>query len=83
MLKTLSELEKSLTEDGSMVTKEYVKGRKNLYTNPAIKDYNNTSNCANKTVSTLMKIITSSKDSDSTSDEADPLLKIIAGNPIE
>ena len=42
LLKTLNDLEKSLNDNGSMVTKEYVKGRKNLYTNPAIKDYNNT-----------------------------------------
>ena len=83
LLKTLNDLEKSLNDNGSMVTKEYVKGRKNLYTNPAIKDYNNTTNCANKTVSTLMKIITSSRTGDGSSDEDDPLLRIIAGNPIE
>ena len=37
-LNILAELEKSLKSDGMQVTKEYVKGRKNLYSNPAIQD---------------------------------------------
>ena len=32
----LTELEKKIQEDGALVTKEYVKGRKNVYTHPAI-----------------------------------------------
>ena len=38
-LKILADLEKSLNEHGMQVTKEYVKGRGNLYSNPAITDY--------------------------------------------
>ena len=56
-LNILAGLEKSIKAEGSTVTKEYVKGRKNLYSNPAVADYNRTTDSANKTVSTLMKII--------------------------
>lgn len=63
-MKIMAELEKAITEDGTMVTKEYVKGRKNVYTNPAITEYNKTANCANGTVSTLINIIKSFSDSD-------------------
>ena len=56
-LKILSELERKIAEDGALVTKEYVKGRGNVYTHPAIKEYNNTSTAANQTVATLIKIL--------------------------
>lgn len=55
----MNQLEKALTEDGAMVEKEYVKGRKNLYTNPAITEYNKTATAANGTVSTLINILKS------------------------
>ena len=58
-LQILNDLEKTIKEDGTLVTKEYVKGRKNVYSHPAISDYNRTTDSANKTVSTLMKIIIS------------------------
>ena len=38
----LYELEQTLKDEGMLVQKEYVKGRKNLYSNPALKDYNTT-----------------------------------------
>lgn len=81
-LKILDDLEKTINDEGTQVTKEYVKGRKNVYSHPAISDYNRTTDSANKTVSTLMKIITSLRDSDTTEDE-DPLLKIISGESTE
>ncbi len=54
----LGQLEASMKEQGTMVTKEYIKGRKNIYTNPAIVEYNKTSTAANQTLQTLIKIIT-------------------------
>lgn len=60
-MKILSELEKAIAEYGSTVTKEYVKGRKNLVSNPAIGEYNKTATAANGTVATLLKIITENK----------------------
>lgn len=78
-LKILNELETAIKNDGVLVTKEYVKGRKNVYSHPAIQDFNRTTDSANKTVSTLMKIISRfSGDDDSGADE-DPLLQLING----
>ena len=81
-IQILNDLEKTIKEAGTLVTKEYVKGRKNVYSHPAIADYNRTTDSANKTVSTLMKIIISLRKDDVT-EEDDPLLQIIAGGRIE
>jgi hypothetical protein len=77
-IKLLKELEQEIEAAGTLVTKEYVKGRENVYTNPAINAYNNTMNSANKTVSTLLKIIQGFKAEDKDKD-VDPLLEIING----
>lgn len=77
-LKILEDLEREIDEAGALVTKEYVKGRENIYTNPAINAYNNTTNSANKTVTTLMGIIKGFKAEDKEK-EVDPLLEIING----
>lgn len=61
-MKILEELEKAIIEEGAMVSKEYVKGRANLYTNPAITEYNKTVTAANNTVSTLINIVKSLPD---------------------
>lgn len=57
-MKIMSDLEESIKDDGATVTKAYVKGRENIYTNPAISEYNKTATAANGTVATLMKILT-------------------------
>lgn len=77
-LNILNELEKSINETGTLVTKEYVKGRGNLYTSPAVTEYNKTTDSANKTVGTLIKIVKGFKSEDVETEE-DPLLKIING----
>ena len=74
----LNDLERTIREEGTLVTKEYVKGRKNVYSHPAISDYNRTTDSANKTVVTLMKIITTLRDRQD-DDEPDPLLEILSG----
>lgn len=81
-LKMLSELEKSMNEDGMLVSKEYVKGRKNLYSSPAVKDYNTTTDSANRTVATLMKIL-KGFDNTATQDNEDPLMAMINGGDNE
>lgn len=58
-MKIMSELEKEINEIGATVKKEYVKGRTNVYTNPAITEYNKTATAANGTVSTLINILKS------------------------
>lgn len=81
-LNVLASLESAIAENGATVEKEYVKGRKNLYTNPAIKEYNNAVNSANKTVSTLMSIIktNSEKYNEENGQEEDPLLRVLNGD---
>lgn len=60
-LDILRQLESVMKEDGVIVTKEYVKGRGNVYTHPAVKEYNQTATSANGTVATLIKILDSFK----------------------
>ena len=62
LINILNDLEKSIKQDGTLVTKEYVKGRQNIYSHPAITAYNRTADSANRTASTLMKVIVSLED---------------------
>ena len=78
-IKVLYDLEEILNESETQVTKEYVKGRKNVYTNPAITEYNRTTDSANKTVVTLMKIVNGFSANDR-KPKKDPLMEIINGN---
>lgn len=77
-LNILADLEKTIKSEGTLVTKEYVKGRQNLYTSPAVTEFNRTTDSANKTVSTLIRIINGFRQEDEEREE-DPLLKIING----
>lgn len=73
----LNELEGKIKEDGSLVTKEYVKGRENIYTHPAISEYNKTSTSANQTVATLIKIIKSLRNDEDGGEGEDELLSAL------
>ena len=53
----LSDLEKAIKEDGMMITKEYVKGRQNVYVHPAVAAYNQTARAADTTAQLLLKYI--------------------------
>lgn len=75
----LDELEKVMQEEGMLVSKEYVKGRKNLYSNPAVAEFNKTTDSANKTVATLMRILKNFGVADDNSEDEDALMKIING----
>ena len=77
----LTDLERTINEEGTLVTKEYVKGRKNVYSRPAISAYNRTTDSANKTVVTLMKIITTLRDRQD-GGEPDPLLELLSGHGV-
>lgn len=78
-LSILNDLEKVILQEGMTITKEYVKGRKNLCSNPAVADYNRTTDSANKTVATLIRIIMNMKNNCDDIDD-DPLLRILNGN---
>ena len=73
-------LKKIIADEGTMVTKEYVKNRKNLYVNPAITESNRTSTAANQTAQTLMKIITTMRDDSGDGGKDDELLAFIKGH---
>lgn len=77
-LKILDELAKCIEEEGMLVNKEYVKGRKNLYSNPAVSDYNRTTDSANKTVATLIRII-KNFGNEADKEDIDPLMEVING----
>lgn len=76
----LDDLENSMEEEGLLVTKEYVKGRKNLYQSPSLREYPRILDCANKTAATLMKIIKAESDGSNTRQEKkDDLMEAING----
>ena len=58
-MSVMEDLEKAIKEHGPTVTKEYVKGRKNIVVNPAIIEYNKTATAANGTVTTVIKVVES------------------------
>ena len=66
----LAELQKAIQEEGTMVTKEYVKGRANLYVNPAVSAYNQTAGAADKTAQLLLRYIVQPLKDDSESGDS-------------
>ena len=66
----LAELQKAIIEEGTMVTKEYVKGRANLYVNPAVSAYNQTAGAADKTAQLLLRYIVQPLKDDSESGDS-------------
>jgi len=81
LLDNLEELKQAIRNEGMTVEKEYIKGEKNAYSSPSVRSYNSTCDLANKTVSTLMKIIKSFNVDENTEEEnEDPLLKAINGS---
>lgn len=81
-LQILEELEKTIQSEGMLVSKEYVKGRANLYTNPAVSDFNRTTDSANKTVATLLRIL-KNFEAESSQEDSDPLMDLINGGDMD
>lgn len=81
-LRVLKGLKESIDRDGLTVKKEYVRGRKNVYMNPAVTEYNRTTDSANKTVTVLLKIMKEFGERESQKAE-DPLEKLIRGDEDE
>ena len=76
----LETLKKTIEEEDTLVTKEYVKGRENLYTHPAITEYNKTTDSANKTVQTLDNLMKSQTAMIRKKEEVDPLVAALGGD---
>lgn len=80
-LQILDKLKETIESEGFFVDKTYVKGETNLYSHPAVTQYNRTTDSANKTAATLIRIITTlggKKDGEA----SDPLLEILSGRGI-
>jgi hypothetical protein len=80
----LRRLQEIITNGDTLVTKEYVKGRENLYTNPAITEYNKTTDSANKTVQTLDNLMKSQMaEVLKREKQQDPLMALLGGDANE
>ena len=77
--KISDKLKESLDTDGLLVEKEYVKGRKNLYSSPALADYTKICESMNRTAATAIKIIRNFSDEGNKKGQEDPLIKAING----
>jgi uncharacterized protein YjcR len=77
-MEVLEQLKEEIHKKELVVSKEYIKGKENLYSNPAIVAYNRTTDSANKTVATLLRIL-KSFDAESSQNESDPLLEMLNG----
>lgn len=77
-IEILEKLEPIIEESEVFIEKTYIRDRGNLTIHPAITEYNRTTDSANKTLSSLLKIIRTFSMEES-SDENDPLLSIING----
>lgn len=79
-----SKIEENLKNTKDLtVTKSYQKDRDNIYVNPLFTEYNRTTDSANKTVNTLLKIIREFKVGGDKEEEEDPLVKLINGGDDE
>lgn len=76
-MQILNDLEKEIKQLGATVSKEYVKGRQNVYTNPAISEYNKTATACNGTVSTLINIVKAFADEGERTSKLEQLLNEI------
>lgn len=76
-MRILNDLEREISEMGATVSKEYVKGRANVYTNPAISEYNKTATAANGTVMTLIKIVNSLSEESENATLADRMAELL------
>lgn len=79
LIDNLEKLKEAIQKEGMTVEKEYIKGEKNAYASPSVRNYNSTCDLANKTVATLMKIIKSFNVEEATNDD-DPLMAAINGS---
>ena len=67
----LSELEKSFKEDGATITKEYVKGRENVYCHPAVDKYTKVSDSAMNKIEKLEQMVEKAKSNIDENDDFD------------
>ena len=57
-MRIIDSIEKILSDGDLMVSKEYVRNRENVYSHPLVKELPKHSDSANRTLSTMLDIIT-------------------------
>ena len=67
-IEMLEQLEKSFQEDGATITKEYVKGRENVYCHPAVDKYTKVSDSAMNKIEKLKEMIDKARNNKSKTD---------------
>ena len=72
-IEMLDALEKSFKEDGATTTKEYVKGRENIYVHPAVDKYTKTSDSEFNKILKLREMV--KQDSNSNTDNFDDFIE--------
>ena len=77
---TLRKIREQMEGEDVLVTKEYVKGRCNLYPHPGVAAFSSMSQAANRTVETLIKIVNTMGSAEDTTGGEDPLLKALRGD---
>lgn len=78
-IETLRKIKEQMDGSDMLITKEYVKGRCNLYPHPGVASYSSVSTSANRTVETLIKIVNTMGSTEETGGQDDPLLKALRG----
>ena len=78
-MEILEDLRDAIQEFGTTTTKEYIKGKENLTTNPAITEYNRTTSSANRTVTTLISIVKSFAKEDDDGGKLEDFLSALNG----
>ncbi len=81
-LDILEALKGEIEETGLTVKKSYVKGKSNVYSSPCVQAFNRTTDSANKTVATLMRIL-KNFDGNEAQEDRDPLMDIINGGDVD
>lgn len=79
-INTLQKIESEMRDGDVLISKEYVKGRRNFYTHPGINAYNSTATSANRTVETLIKIVNTMGTTAEEEGGEDPLLRALRGD---
>lgn len=77
-MRLAEQLKQVFEKDGMLTTKEYIKGKPVLVPHPAVLEYNRTTDSANKTVASLLRILRDLNMS-TRKVEKDPLMEVLTG----
>lgn len=79
--KIMQKLQDVINQEDTLIEKEYVKGRKNTYTHPAIAEYTKTAATANQTAQTLVRIISAMRPKEASAAGEELLREFVFNRP--